>query len=112
MKESQRFINHIPHMSFVWGDENVEFLRKRHAALSQSALFKGMQFTEDRAELQDWIPLVMDGRDPAQPVAATRMDLGTDVNFGSLTRGMFTLLQEKPGVTFHFHHEVENSSQV
>ena len=107
VKEIQRFINHIPHMSFVWGHENVEFLRKRHAALTQSALFKGMVFSEDRAELQDWIPLVMDGRDPAQPVAATRMDLGTDVNFGSLTRGMFTLLQEKPGVTFHFHHEVE-----
>ena len=107
VKEIQRFINHIPHMSFVWGNENVEYLRKRHAALTQSALFEGMEYTEDRARLHDWMPLVMDGRDPQQPVAATRMDLGTDVNFGSLTRGMFNLLQEKPGVTFYFNHEVE-----
>ncbi len=105
--EIERFVNHIPHLSFVMGAENVEFLRKRHAALTESALFKGMKFTEDRAEMADWMPLVMEGRDPAQKVAATRMDLGTDVNFGSLTRGMFYLLQEKPGVTVHFHHEVE-----
>ncbi|AHJ96995.1 malate:quinone oxidoreductase [Hymenobacter swuensis] len=102
-----RFINHIPHLSFVWGDKNVEFLRKRHAALVQSPLFAGMQFSQDRAEMARWMPLVMDGREPQQPVAATRMDLGTDVNFGSLTRGMFTLLQEKPGVSFYFHHDVE-----
>jgi len=102
-----RFINHIPHLSFVWGDKNVDFLRKRHTALVQSPLFAGMEFSQDRAELARWMPLVMDGRDPQQPVAATRMDLGTDVNFGSLTQGMFTLLQEKPGVSFYFHHDVE-----
>ncbi|MGY2133014.1 malate:quinone oxidoreductase [Hymenobacter sp. HD11105] len=103
----QRFINHIPHMSFVWGDENVDFLRKRHAALIQSPLFQGMEYSEDADQLREWMPLVMEGRDPAQKVAATRMDLGTDVNFGSLTRGMFHLMQEKPGVTFHFGHEVD-----
>ncbi|SNC66160.1 malate dehydrogenase (quinone) [Hymenobacter gelipurpurascens] len=102
-----RFINHIPHLSFVWGDKNVEFLRKRHAALTQSPLFKGMEYTENHAQMEQWMPLVMDGRDPQQPVAATRMDLGTDVNFGSLTRGMFTLLQQKPGVSFYFHHDVD-----
>jgi len=106
VKEIQRFINHIPHMSFVWGEENAEYLRKRYAALTQSALFEGMEFSEDPAKLREWMPLVMEGRDPQQPVAATCMDLGTDVNFGSLTRGMFYLLQSKPGVTFHFNHEV------
>ncbi|MBO0356386.1 malate:quinone oxidoreductase [Hymenobacter sp. BT186] len=111
VKEISRFINHIPHMSFVWGQDNVEYLRKRHQALTKSALFEGMEFSEDRELLQSWIPLVMEGRDPAQPVAATRMDLGTDVNFGSLTRGMFTLLQAKPGVTLHFNHEVQKLKQ-
>ncbi|MCC3159616.1 malate:quinone oxidoreductase [Hymenobacter sp. 15J16-1T3B] len=107
VKELSRFINHVPHLSFVWGEDNVEYLRKRHAALTQSPLFQGMQFSTDKAELQQWMPLVMEGRDPSQPVAATRMDLGTDVNFGSLTRGMFNLLQQKPGVSFYFNHEVE-----
>ncbi|AIZ64275.1 malate:quinone oxidoreductase [Hymenobacter sp. DG25B] len=111
VKELTRFINHIPHMSFVWGDKNVDFLRKRHAALVQSPLFQGMLYSENRDELMQWMPLIMEGRDPQQPVAATRMDLGTDVNFGSLTRGMFTLLQAKPGVSFFFHHEVEKLKQ-
>ncbi|TYZ14203.1 malate:quinone oxidoreductase [Hymenobacter lutimineralis] len=111
VKELTRFINHIPHLSFVWGDKNVDFLRKRHAALTQSPLFQGMEYTQDREMLESWMPLVMHGRDPQQPVAATRMDLGTDVNFGSLTRGMFTLLQQKPGVTVNFHHDVDKLKQ-
>ncbi|RPD44887.1 malate:quinone oxidoreductase [Hymenobacter sediminis] len=111
VKELTRFVNHIPHLSFVWGEKNVDFLRKRHAALTKSPLFQGMEFTENREEMERWMPLVMHGRDPQQPVAATRMDLGTDVNFGSLTRGMFTLLQQKPGVTFHFNHNVEKLRQ-
>lgn len=100
------FIQSIPHMSFVWGPENVEYLRKRHAALTECHLFAGMQYSEDSAQLRHWIPLVMEGRDPQEKVAATRMDLGTDVNFGSLTRAMFQHLQQLPGVQLHFHHEV------
>jgi malate dehydrogenase (quinone) len=111
VKELSRFINHIPHMSFVWGDENVSYLKKRHRALVQSPLFKGMQYSEDRQELLKWMPLVMEGRDPSQKVAATNMELGTDVNFGSLTRGMFTLLQQKPDVAFHFNHDVDKLRQ-
>ena len=111
VREISRFVNHIAHLSFVWGAENVNFLRKRYAALMQSPLFQGMTYTEDPQELQRWIPLVMEGRDPAQPVAGTCMELGTDVNFGSLTRGMFTLLQQKNDVSFHFNHEVESLRQ-
>ncbi|WP_345112624.1 malate:quinone oxidoreductase [Hymenobacter algoricola] len=100
------FIQRIPHMSFVWGAENVEFLRRRHAALTRCHLFRGMEYSDDPALLRQWIPLVMEGRDPQEKVAATRMDLGTDVNFGALTRAMFRQLQQLPGITLHFHHEV------
>ncbi|GAA4369270.1 malate:quinone oxidoreductase [Hymenobacter saemangeumensis] len=108
VQEMSRFVNHIPHLSFVWGEQNVDFLRRRHAALVQSPLFKGMTYTEDPQELQRWIPLVMEGRDPGQRVAGTCMELGTDVNFGSITRGMFTLLQQKDQVNFYFNHEVDS----
>ena len=101
------FIHSIPHMSFVWGEANVEYLRKRHAALLHSPLFQGMEFSTDPQQIAAWIPLVMDGRDPAQPVAATRMAVGTDVNFGTLTRSLFTYLKDQPGVDFHLGHEVE-----
>ncbi len=108
LTDAPNFIRPIPHMSFVWGQENVDFLNKRFDELQQNHLFHGMQYSEDQQQLQDWMPLVMEGRDPVQPVAATRMDLGTDVNFGALTRAMFTQLGKMPGVTMHFHHDVRD----
>ena len=102
------FIHTIPHMSFVWGAGNVEYLRKRHAALLHSPLFQGMEFSADPARIAEWIPLVMAGRDHSQPVAATRMPVGTDVNFGNLTRSLFTYVKGLPGVDFHLGHEVES----
>ncbi len=105
------FVHTIPHMSFVWGAGNVEYLRKRHAALLHSPLFQGMEFSTDPARIAQWIPLVMDGRDPATPVAATRMAIGTDVNFGALTRALFDYLKQQPGVEFYLGHEIEDFRQ-
>lgn len=102
------FIRVIPHMSFVWGEKNVEFLRKRFEALTSCHLFKGMKYTEDKALLAEWIPLVMENRDPEEKVAATRMDIGTDVNFGSLTKCMFNHLKKQEGVNLHFSHQVRD----
>ncbi|SUX72672.1 malate:quinone oxidoreductase [Citrobacter freundii] len=89
------FITTVPHMSFVWGDENVNFLRARYAALQQSTLFRGMRYSEDHAQIKEWAPLVMEGRDPKQKVAATRTEIGTDVNYGEITRQLIASLQEK-----------------
>ena len=111
LPDPSSFINTIPHMSFVWGAANVEYLRKRHAALLHSPLFRGMEFSDAPAQIAAWIPLVMAGRDAATPVAATRMPIGTDVNFGSLTRCLFNHLQSLPGVAFHLGHEVEDFRQ-
>lgn len=111
IQEPETFIRRIPHMSFVWGDENVDYLQRRYAALQQCHLFHGMLYSEDRAQLAEWMPLVMEGRDPAEPVAATRMEIGTDVNFGALTRDLFKYLQTMPGVQHHFHTEVLDLQQ-
>ena len=102
------FIRHIPHMSFVWGNENVKYLKNRFDALTKHHLFQGMQYSDNNAEITNWIPLVMDGRDPQEKVAATRMELGTDVNFGALTRSMFNYLESQEGVTLNLNHEVED----
>lgn len=93
LPEPSSFINPTPHLSFVWGDKNVEFLRKRFAAIGQHHMFDGMEYSEDPAVLREWMPLVMDGRDPAQKVAGTRVMHGSDINFGSLTRSMVGSLQ-------------------
>lgn len=105
---AQTFIREIPHISFVWGEKNVEFLRKRYEALTSCHLFKGMKYTEDKEQLAEWIPLVMEGRDRQEKVAATRMDIGTDVNFGALTRSMFSYLKKQEGVFLHFSHQVRD----
>ncbi|WP_221394339.1 malate:quinone oxidoreductase [Dyadobacter sp. NIV53] len=102
------FIRHIPHMSFVWGNENVKYLKNRFDALTRHHLFYGMEYSDKNAEITNWIPLVMDGRDPKEKVAATRMELGTDVNFGALTRSMFDYLEKQDGVTLNLNHEVED----
>ena len=99
------FISPIPHISFVWGNENVNFLKKRYSALQANALFKDMVYTEDRDQISQWAPIVMQGRDKIQPVAATRMEVGTDVNFGALARGMFNKLEKMSGVTIHYNME-------
>lgn len=106
ISKPEDFVRNIPHMSFVWGEENVEYLKKRFEALSKYPLFKGMEYSEDYNTLESWMPLVMEGRDSSQPVAATNMPIGTDVNFGELTRDMFAWLEKQPGVNIYFNHDV------
>ncbi|VXB02036.1 malate dehydrogenase, FAD/NAD(P)-binding domain [Luteimonas sp. 9C] len=100
------FINATPHMSFVWGDANIDYLRRRHAALSKEPLFNGMQYSEDPKQIAAWAPLMMQGRDPAQKIAATWMPLGTDVNFGVITRQLTQALERSPNFGLHLRHEV------
>lgn len=107
----ESFIRSIPHISFVWGEENVEYLSKRHTSLTKYHPFKDMRYSEDHDQLREWMPIVMDGREPTQKVAATKMDIGTDVNFGALTRALLDYLDTLEGVNIHLHHEVESISR-
>jgi len=100
------FIRSIPHMSFVWGQENVKFLKKRHHELQKYPLFQGMEYSEDPETIKSWMPLVMEGRDPKDSIAATSMKIGTDVNFGELTRDMFSWLGQQDGVNLFFNKDV------
>jgi malate dehydrogenase (quinone) len=101
------FITPVPHLSFVTGEEGRAYMRARHQALAVQPLFDGLEYTEDPAELATWTPLMMEGRDERQVVAATRSAAGTDVNFGALTRLMFDDATER-GVTVHCNQRVQN----
>lgn len=102
------FINAVPHLSFVWGDADVKFLRKRYDLLKQHHLFQDMEFSDDLATLTQWMPLIMQQRDHAQKVAATRVGYGSDINFGALTRGLVAELQAKPAFSLSLETEVKN----
>ena len=92
LPDPSAFINSTPHMSFVWGEENVEYLRKRFEALKGHPLFLGMEFSTDASVIRVWAPLLIPGRRKDQPIAATRIAAGTDVDFGSLTRLLLNYL--------------------
>src|SRR5690606_20492136 len=103
----QDFIMSIPHMSMVQGEDNVRFLNKRYEALSASPLFKGMEYSADPAKLKEWIPLIMEGRPSGEAIAATKIDSGTDVNFGALTEMLFDHLKEEQ-VEINYKHAVKD----
>lgn len=107
----KKFINPTPHESFVWGAENVTFLKERHAKLSKHPLFKDMEYSDDPEVLRQWMPLVMEGRDPQQPVAATRLAYGTDVDFGALTRDLIRHLKLQTNFNISLHQSVRRLKQ-
>ena len=105
------FVNAMPHQSFVWGAEDVAFLRQRFELLSKHHLFADMQYSEDPAVLAQWMPLVMQQRAASQPVAATRVDYGTDIDFGALTRSMVQAMIENPNFELLLGHPVRALQQ-
>lgn len=104
------FINPVPHMSFVWGEKNTSYLRKRYEALRSQPLFETIEHAEDPSAIADWAPLLMSGRAEGQPVAASRVAGGTDVDFGSLTRGLTSYLDAN-GVDLNYNHDVADLSR-
>ncbi len=106
------FINDIDHMSFVMGEENVAFLQKRYAAMQSYPMFADMFYEDDHATIKDFIPLLMEGRPASDTLATTRMAIGTDVNFGEITRGMISYLASQDNVELHLGHEVRSITRV
>jgi malate dehydrogenase (quinone) len=111
IRDPQQFIMPVPHMSFVQGEKDVEFLKKRHEAMTKSPLFEGMEFSDDPDRLAEWIPLMMEHRKIDRPIAATRIESGTDVNFGALTRLLFGHLKER-GAEILYHRQVEDMKRA
>lgn len=105
------FINRTPHLSLVWGKEDVAFLRQRHARLSAHPLFAAMEYSEDAEVLRRWIPLVMQNREASQPLAATRVAHGADVDFGALTHHLVATLRRQPHFDLRLAHPVHHLRQ-
>ncbi|TXK03050.1 malate dehydrogenase (quinone) [Microbacterium mitrae] len=99
------FINPTPHMTFVQGEKDVKYLRKRYEALKDQPLFAGIEYSEDSRVINQWAPLLMQKRVAGEPFAATRVPAGTDVDFGSVTRQLFDNLTAK-GATLYTNREV------
>ncbi|WP_312094139.1 malate:quinone oxidoreductase [Niallia sp.] len=107
LHKPQEFIMPLPHMSLVLGESNVDFLQKRFEAMVSNPLFAGMEFSKDPEKLKEWIPLIMQNRGSKDPIAATKIASGTDVNFGALTRLLFADLAQK-NVGINYKHSVND----
>ncbi|MDD4930101.1 MAG: malate dehydrogenase (quinone) [Gallionella sp.] len=107
----EKFINPIFHQSFVWDKENVDFLRRRYEALRTHHLFEEMEYSEDHAVLREWMPLVMQNRDPRQALAATQVKHGTDVDFGFLTRKLVRAMTKHSTFDLKLSHTITSLKQ-
>lgn len=104
--DPRSFIHPVPHYSFVRGEKDANYLKKRFDALSNHHCYKGMEFSDDKKQIEEWLPLVMEGRDPKDVVAVTRMATGTDVNYGSLTNHLLDSLKNSEGFSIEFFQRV------
>jgi malate dehydrogenase (quinone) len=105
------FIKRVPHMSFVHGEADKEFLRKRYEALSEQHLFGEMTYSDDPATVAEWAPLLGQGRSEKEPVAVTRVESGTDINFGALTQQLIDYLISLDGVELVMQARVTDIDQ-
>lgn len=112
IQDPSAFIRPLPHISFVTGKENVDYLKRRFDVLSIHHMFQGMDYTEDKNIMKKWIPLMMEGRSPDEPVAASKINSGTDVNFGELTRRLAKNIESHENAAVFYQHEVLNLRQL
>ncbi|MFM1995000.1 MAG: hypothetical protein RLZZ610_517 [Actinomycetota bacterium] len=106
MSQPDSFIHSVPHMTFVRGSKDVDYLKRRFESLKDQPLFSGMEFSDDVQQIGRWIPLLMEGREETT-IAATRIEQGTDVDYGSVTRQLFEWLKSQ-GVEVLSGHEVKS----
>jgi len=111
LADAKQFITATPHLSLVFGHDNVAYLRKRFALIKENYQFETMEFSKDTDVLKRWMPLVMKGREANQPIAATRINYGSDVDFGALSKGMIKYLQTQEGFELLLDHRVHNLQQ-
>ena len=103
------FITQVPHISFVKGEKNISFLKKRYEALSKTLSFKGMEFSRNKETIKKWAPLI--GVETKDEVAMTKYEYGSDVDFESLSHEMLKILSKSKNFSVHTHHEIKSLSQ-
>jgi malate dehydrogenase (quinone) len=109
--QPKEFINPVPHLSFVHGQAQVDYLRARYEGMSAHHFFREMEYTTERAKIGAWAPLLTEGRGDV-PIAATKMDAGTDVNFGVISRKLLGWLGQQDGCGLASNHRVVNLKQT
>lgn len=101
-----RFVSFCPHHAVVFDEEDVNFLKARYEAMHVTPLFENMTYTEDKEVMKEWFPLLVEGRDEKQAMASTRVEIGTDVDYGALTRHLFDYIVANKAAELNTQHDV------
>lgn len=112
IKNPRDFIHPCPHMSFVSGADNIKFLQQRFRQMSAHHCYQNMEYSDDLKQIDEWAPLVVEGRDPNDKIAVTRVITGADVDYGALTHLLMAQLSEQSGFSLHYKHEVIDVTQT
>lgn len=111
VENPKEFINPVPHLSFVHGEEQVDFLKERHKSMAAHHFFSEMEYSTDPETISRWAPLLTEKRGDV-PIAATMMDSGTDVNFGNISRKLLTWLEKQPDCGIATLHRVTDLTKT
>lgn len=106
LKNPQEFVMPVHHNSWVFGKENAEFLEKRYHAFKNHFMFNSIDFTTDKQKMKEWFPLIMQHRTEDEVMAASRINRGTELNYGSLTEKLFAILETRFNTPVHCNYEV------
>jgi malate dehydrogenase (quinone) len=106
LRNPETFIHSVPHMTFVQGARDVDYLERRYKSLKTQPLFEGIEFSKDFDQIAKWAPIMIEGRTSSE-IAATRIEQGTDVDYGQLTEQLFAWLKTKD-VEVRTSHEVRS----
>ncbi|PVW14668.1 malate dehydrogenase (quinone) [Marixanthomonas spongiae] len=106
IKAPQSFIHNVPHHSWVTGKANAEYLEKRYKTMKEHFMFESIEFTKDQEIMKQWFPLIMQNRNNDEVMAASRIERGTEVNFGVLTKKLFSILETDYGTPVQCNEEV------
>jgi malate dehydrogenase (quinone) len=100
-----KFIKRVPHISLVNGDKNIAYLKKRYFALKNNPLFKTIEFSSNFKTIEKWIPLLK-SKKSVKKYAATKVESGTDVDFGEITFQLISILKTKKNFYLRTEHKV------
>ncbi len=106
IKDPEEFVQKVPHNSWVYGPDNADYLERRYDSLKQHFMFEEIEFTREQSVMTDWFPLIMSSRSKDEVMAASRINRGTEVNYGILTKRLYEILETTFNTPVHFHKEV------
>ncbi|WP_324026073.1 malate dehydrogenase (quinone) [Maribacter sp. BPC-D8] len=108
IKDPKSFITPVPHHSWVKGKDNADYLENRYKAFKEHFMFDTIEFTRAVDKMKEWFPLMMHGRTEDEVMAASRINRGTEMNYGSLTEQLFDILEKEYDTKVLFNTEVED----